>query len=105
MTLYEAGTFSAIPRKMPDGKVIWWTDTGFHFSTSLVIISEQKWPATWSVAEPLGCTGPRRTESLMGNIRRPPRPVSRTFGLTRGDRKESCMSVQERDRIDPVGSR
>jgi hypothetical protein len=42
LTAYEVGGFSGIPRKMPEGRVIWWADTGFHFSTSLVVISEQK---------------------------------------------------------------
>jgi hypothetical protein len=42
LTVYEVGGFSGIPRKMPEGNVIWWADTGFHFSTSLVVIREQK---------------------------------------------------------------
>src|SRR4051812_9921551 len=42
LTVYEVGGFSGIPRKMPEGRAIWWADTGFHFSTSLVVISEQK---------------------------------------------------------------
>jgi hypothetical protein len=41
LTVYEVGGFSGIPRKMPEGR-IWWADSGFHFSTSLVVISEQK---------------------------------------------------------------
>ncbi|HJZ92350.1 MAG TPA: hypothetical protein VKE40_15850 [Gemmataceae bacterium] len=41
LTVYEVGAFSGIPRKMPEGR-IWWADTGFHFSTSLVVISEQE---------------------------------------------------------------
>ena len=41
LTVYEVGGFSGIPRKMPERR-IWWADTGFHFSTSLVVISEQK---------------------------------------------------------------
>jgi hypothetical protein len=41
LTVYEVGEFTGIPRKMPEGKV-WWADARFHFSTSLVVISEQR---------------------------------------------------------------
>ena len=42
LTVYEVGRFSGIPQKMPEGKAFWWADTGFHFSTSLVVVSEQE---------------------------------------------------------------
>jgi hypothetical protein len=41
LTVYEVGEFSGMPRNFPDGRLPW-ADTGFHFSTSLVVIGEQK---------------------------------------------------------------
>jgi hypothetical protein len=41
LTAYEVGRFSGIPRNFPEGRLPW-ADTGFHFSTSLVVISEGK---------------------------------------------------------------
>lgn len=41
LTVYEVGAFSGLPCNLPDRK-FWWADTGFHFSTSLVVVRERK---------------------------------------------------------------
>jgi hypothetical protein len=42
LNVYETGGFFGIPRKMPEGREIWWAGPEFGFSTSLVVISERK---------------------------------------------------------------
>jgi hypothetical protein len=39
LTVYEVGAFAGLPRNFPGGGLPW-ADTGFHFSSSLVVISE-----------------------------------------------------------------
>ncbi|WP_020474765.1 hypothetical protein [Zavarzinella formosa] len=41
LSVYEVGSFHGLPRKLPSDRLIYWADTEFYFSTSLVILHER----------------------------------------------------------------